>query len=234
MLSFALPSVVLLSIIAASQTGIQAGIGPSVSSPSQSPISICFGESPATAMLADSVLPTISPGFSGCAQENHLPIKLNQTAACVAATTSSDLPEAPGASGGGPNSADGTRDLSGTRFVPPTPPVGRNTTRSWHTLDTKFILLQTLSTVALLLDLETTAQAFEQQPKATELNPLFGAHPTRARLYGIAVPLSAFSFYLSYHYKKMEPSRSVWKVAPGLSIAIHTAAAINNLIVAHR
>jgi hypothetical protein len=48
------------------------------------------------------------------------------------------------------------------------------------------------------------------------------------------VPLSAFSFYLSYHYKKMEPSRSVWKVAPGLSIAIHTAAAINNLIVTHR
>jgi hypothetical protein len=103
-----------------------------------------------------------------------------------------------------------------------------------RTLDGRFILLHTLSTGALFADLETTARALAGQTKATELNGLFGGHPTRARLYGIAVPLDAVSFYLSYRSKKIEPRRNMWKVAPGLSIAVHTAAAINNLIVAHR
>jgi hypothetical protein len=88
--------------------------------------------------------------------------------------------------------------------------------------------------VALVADLETTVHALAGRPKTSELNGLFGAHPTRVRLYGIAVPLDAVSFYLSYRSKKTEPTRGVWKLAPGLSIAVHTAAAINNLIVAHR
>ncbi|MGA8837675.1 MAG: hypothetical protein WCF74_16885 [Candidatus Sulfotelmatobacter sp.] len=118
--------------------------------------------------------------------------------------------------------------------MPPTLAVEQNTNKRWRTLDNKFTLLHTLSTVALVGDLETTVRGLAAQPKATELNPIFGEHPTRARLYGIAVPLNAFSFYLSYHYKKTAPSRSVWKLGPGMSIAVHTAAAINNLIVTHR
>jgi len=149
-------------------------------------------------------------------------------------TAAVNLPEAPGTVGREPATAAATPALRETAFVPPTLAMERNTNKSWHTLDRKFILLHTLSTMALIADLETTARGLARQPKPTELNPLFGSDPTRARLYGIGVPLSAFAFYLSYHSKKIAPRRSVWKVGPELSIAVHSAAAINNLIVTHR
>jgi hypothetical protein len=108
----------------------------------------------------------------------------------------------------------------------------RNTNPNWHTLDSKFILLHTFSTVALIADIVTTAHGLAVQPNAIELNPLLGERPTLARIVGTAVPLHAFSFYLSYRAKKLAPRRNVWTVIPKLSIAIHAAAAINNLIVA--
>jgi hypothetical protein len=149
-------------------------------------------------------------------------------------TTNVNFPEAPSAIWNGPNPTGTTLAPSGTAFVPPTLAIERNTNKSWHTLDRKFILLQTFSTMALLADLETTARGLAQQPRATELNPLFGKDPSRARLYGIAVPLNIFPFYLSYHSKKIAPRRSVWKVGPEMCIAVHTAAAINNVIVTRR
>jgi hypothetical protein len=149
-------------------------------------------------------------------------------------TTAVNLPEAPSAVWNGPNTTETAPAPGGTAFVPPTLAIERNTNKSWHTLDRKFILLHTFSTVALFADLVTTAHGLAEQPNATELNPLFGRRPSLARLYGTALPLHAFAFYLSYHAKKVAPRRSVWKVAPELSIAIHTAAAINNLIVTRR
>ena len=225
--------ILFLSTIATCQTVIQTGVALPDSTRSPNPVLSCYGQTPATAQFADSLLPAASLSLSGCARENHLSSELNPTP-LLPATTSSDLPEAPVAFQGGPSSADGTRDLSGTRFVPPTLVAEPNTNRRGHTVDRNFILLHAFSAAALVADLETTVRSFQGQGKATELNPLFGAHPTRARLYGIAVPINAFSFYLSYHYKKIEPGRSIWKLGPGLTIAVHTAAAINNLIATHR
>jgi hypothetical protein len=99
-------------------------------------------------------------------------------------------------------------------------------------VDRRFIVLHTLSAMALVADVETTVRVLAEQPKANELNPLFGGRPTRARLYGIGLPLNALSFYLSYHYKRMNPNGRVWKLGPGLCIAFHTAAALNNLVTA--
>ncbi len=144
-----------------------------------------------------------------------------------------DLPNAPGASSNGPNAAAGASDHIASRvaFVPS--PVDSNTSQARRILDRQFALLQMFSAAALVTDVETTVH-LAQQPNSAELNPLYGRHPTRGRLYGIAVPLDALSFYMSYHYKKIEPKRSLWKVGPGISIAVHTAAAINNIILAHR
>ncbi len=99
-------------------------------------------------------------------------------------------------------------------------------------MDRKFILLQALSAMALVADVETTVRDLQGQTIG-ELNPLFGQHPTRARLYGMNVPLNILTFYVSYHYKKSQPNRNLWKVAPAVSIAVHTGATVNNLIVAH-
>jgi hypothetical protein len=124
-------------------------------------------------------------------------------------------------------------DTNGILLAPPATAMEPNAYNRGRVLDRKFILLQSLSTVALLADIETTAHAVAAQPRATELNPLFGAHPTRARLYGISVPLNALSFFLSYRAKKAEPKRRLWIIGPGVSIAVHSSAAINNLIAAH-
>jgi hypothetical protein len=214
-LRLALASVWLLSNIAVSQTAKQVGIVPPDS--------------------ATCLSMAASPSLDVCAQEDRFPIKLNQTAKLATAATSSNLPDAPSASWVGPNSTDRSQELlNGTSFVPPTLLLERNTNKSWHTLDTKFIVLQTLSTIALFADIETTTHALAAQPRAIELNPLFGQHPTPARVYGTAIPLHAFAFYLSYRAKKLAPRRNVWTFAPTLLIAVHIAAAINNLIVAHQ
>jgi len=213
-LRLGLAGVLLLSNMAVSQAAKQVGIVPPDSAP--------------------SLDVAASPSLDVRAQENRLPIKLNQTATSTA-NTSLDLPDAPSAFWVGSNSTDRTQErMNGIGFLPPTLLLERNTNKSWHTLDTKFILLQALSTVALFADIQTTTHALAAQPKAIELNPLFGKHPTPARVYGTAVPLHAFAFYQSYRAKKLAPRRNVWKFAPKLSIAVHTAAAINNLIVAHR
>jgi hypothetical protein len=196
MLRLAFVSVLLLSVVAASQTALPVG-------------------TPLPDSLASSTPPSSCPGQSPTAD-------------------SSSLPDAPSASFGSPNKSDRMGDTSGSQMAPTAMAVEPSTNRRPHTLDRKFILLHSLSTVALLTDLETTARGIAATPKAAELNPLFGAHPTRARLYGIAVPLDALSFYLSYRAKKNEPKRSLWIIGPGVSIAVHSAAAINNLIAAHR
>jgi hypothetical protein len=236
--------VLFLSAMSPCQTAIHRGMASPNAELFPSPAWNCFGQSPVTELLENGVPPVANLGLDRCAKKDKSPIDLNQTHGCLAATTSSklsdadlpssDLPEAPTALQGAPSSADGRRDFTVTPVVSPTLAAGRNSTPSGRTMDREFVLLHTLSTVALIADLETTARGFEAQPKATELNPMFGARPTRARLYGIAVPLNALSLYLSYHYKKVEPRRNSWKIGPGVSIAIHTAAVINNLIAVHR
>jgi hypothetical protein len=221
-----------LSTIAACQSATPAGIPSPDSALSANPLLICFGQSPVTALLGDSVPPAGSLGLNGCTPVNHLSLEVNQAPVRQAAANSPDVPEAPSAFH--PSSADEMPEVRETRFVSPTLSVEQNTRSSARTLDGEFTWLHTLSAMALVADLETTARGLEGQAKGSELDPVFGAHPTRARLYGIAVPLNVLSFYLSYHYKKIEPGRSIWKVAPGLSIAVHTGAAINNLIAAQR
>src|ERR1035437_7924463 len=225
-------SLLFLSTMAACQSAMHSPSPSYDSTPPPTPIWSSFGQSPATAWSADGILPAIRLSLSGCAQENNLGAQPNQPASCVAETT--NLPEAPSAFQGGPSKFDSTREDNGTRIVPSTGAVEQDFNRTGRTLDRKFILLHALSAVALVADLETTAYSFRGQAKVTELNPLFGAHPTRARLYGIAVPLNVLSFYVSYRYKKNQPGRSLWKLVPGLSIAAHTAATINNLIATHR
>src|SRR5271168_2962515 len=143
----------------------------------------------------------------GTARPDSVPASIPASSCPSQSSTvaSSSLPDAPSALCGSPNKSDGMSSTSGMLLAPPAMAMEPNANNGGRVLDRKFILLHSLSTVALLADLETTAHAIAAQPKATELNPLFGEHPTRARLYGIAVPLNALSFYLSYRAKKNEP-----------------------------
>jgi hypothetical protein len=152
-----------------------------------------------------------------------------------AAERTDSLPEFPQATSLGWLGSSSTDQDAGERseaqFVPPTFSIEPNAGLRWHTLDSKFITLQALSTMALIADAETTLRGLKQNPEATELNPLFGRHPTPARLFGIAVPLQVFNICFSYHLKKIAPRRSDWKFVPKLSITVHSIAAANNLAV---
>ncbi|MHB8216457.1 MAG: hypothetical protein ACYDDS_10285 [Candidatus Sulfotelmatobacter sp.] len=181
--------------------------------------------------LASVLLFSTGAASQTATQVDHPRPEVDQKADSPIATPSSELPEAPSSIGGSPTSADSAPAMSGTRFVAATAVEEQKRNGNPRVVDSKFILLNALSTLALVADLETTAHDLEGT-RSAELNPLFGQHPSRARLYGVSVPLNVISFYVSYHYKKSQPSRSLWKVGPALSIAVHTAATINNLIVA--
>jgi len=143
-----------------------------------------------------------------------------------------EFPDAPSVGSLGSSSVDqDARDQIAAQFIPTALSIEPNTVQRWHTLDANFIFFQALSTAALIADSETTLRGLKQNPNATELNPLFGKHPTPARLYGIAVPLQVFNVAFSYHLKKVAPRRSEWKFIPKLSIAVHSIAAVNNLVV---
>jgi hypothetical protein len=120
--------------------------------------------------------------------------------------------------------------VSGTHFVAPTFVMEPNNNK-WHTLDRKFILFSVFSTAATIADVETTARGIESNPNATELDPLFGKHPTRARLYGISIPTNSFLIYWSYHFKKIAPRRNAWEGVLKVPIVVHTLAAVNNVVM---
>ncbi len=210
MFRFALASVFLLSLAASSQTA-----RPDLAAPDSTPLPS----------------PTSSHVDAGTTV-NCLADEVKREEVSSVATDFPDLPEAPEQfSRNRPDApGDDTRNVSGTGVAAPI--VEQPTNSSLRTIDRQFILLNALSTGALVADVETTIHAVGEETKASELNPLFGVHPTRARLYGITLPLNALSFYLSYHAKKTMPKRRIWEIGPGLSIAAHTTAAINNLIVA--
>jgi hypothetical protein len=222
-----LASVLLMSVVAAAQATMQVGVSRSDSCIS----SKWLNQSLVDGMLADDVFTPLSLAFD----YDQIPDSLTRNSASAEQATSSNLPGAPSALQSYPENKGNTIDSSATRSQLQSLAQVGATNNSKLTLDRKFILLQTFSTSALVADLETTAHVFAgRQPKAIELDPLFGQHPTRARLYGIGVPLDAFIFYMSYHAKKAASNRRIWEIGPGLSIAVHSAAAINNLIVAQR
>jgi hypothetical protein len=95
-----------------------------------------------------------------------------------------------------------------------------------RTIDRSFILMQAAAIGATMADAETTLYCIHNNT-AREANPLFGATPSRARIYGTIVPITVFLAYLDYRGKKNLP-HSHWKVMPAIAAIAHTAAAINN------
>lgn len=101
------------------------------------------------------------------------------------------------------------------------------------TIDHQFLVLNGLLVISAVADAESTLLC----SRCREINPILGSHPTRQRIYAIGVPLTAFQIYLSYHYKKLSPTRNGvitgWKAFPVAFTAIHGLAAVNNFLVAH-
>jgi hypothetical protein len=96
------------------------------------------------------------------------------------------------------------------------------------TIDRQFLILNAMMVAATVADAETTLNCVSA-PSCQEINPLLGSHPTRGRVYAVGVPLTALAIYLSYHYKRVSPSRAWWKAYPLVLTGVHTFGALNNV-----
>lgn len=82
-------------------------------------------------------------------------------------------------------------------------------TRQWYeqlpvphkTADKAFWVSTLLSVGLTVADAENTKYALGR-PGATESNPLFGKNPSRARMYGIMLPIAGLTSYYSFRYKR--------------------------------
>jgi hypothetical protein len=82
------------------------------------------------------------------------------------------------------------------------------------TADRKFWAMTALSSASTVSDIEVTAHAL-QNPNCVEHNPLFGSHPSRAKMYGVSIPASAAYTMVGYWLKKR--GVKLWAV-PQLSL----------------
>jgi hypothetical protein len=100
--------------------------------------------------------------------------------------------------------------------------------RSPKTWDTSFFLLSGVATALTVADMELTARCTARQT-CSEVNPLYGTNPTRARLYGISLPMLGGQLFLAQWLKHRHPGRKVWMmplIANSASHAVGTATAI--------
>jgi len=92
--------------------------------------------------------------------------------------------------------------------------------------DRQFKMLTALSIAATTADIESTLHCSQS---CREVNPLYGAHPTRARLYGINAPFLVGELMISRMVRKRLPGRKLWMV-PSLSLsASHMFGVASNL-----
>ncbi len=94
--------------------------------------------------------------------------------------------------------------------------------------DRRFVTLAGISLAANIFDLEATART-SSSGRGREMNPLFGARPSRARLYGTALPLWALSLWGSHYYRKHTPESKWWQLPMIVGAVAHAAAGTSNL-----
>jgi hypothetical protein len=98
--------------------------------------------------------------------------------------------------------------------------------------DKKFWTFAAIQLAAATADFETTEAALGHDPRAQEVNPLFGSRPARAKLYGIGMPLTVFQIFLQYRAKEIGQQtgkgRNWWLVGASSVTGFHTFLAIHN------
>mgnify|MGYP001562935864 CR=1 FL=1 len=100
----------------------------------------------------------------------------------------------------------------------------QKTQRVW---DTDFIALHSISAAMTVADLETTRACLRISPRCYEANPIFGKHPSTARLYGTTIPIQAGTVLLSAWIKKQDSGW--WRLTPMLNIGLRSFAVTVNL-----
>jgi|SRR5580704_17114485 hypothetical protein len=104
--------------------------------------------------------------------------------------------------------------------------------------DKKFWVLAGFEVGATVADFETTQWAQRVRPDGGELNPLYGKHPGRARMYGIGVSITGVQILMQFKSKQKAQasgkSGKAWIVGALLNTGVHTFLAVHNGQIAGR
>lgn len=102
----------------------------------------------------------------------------------------------------------------------------------------RFWILAAIQIGATVADGETTQWALRRHPDAREINPLFGPRPDRAKMYGIALSITALQILLQHHAKSISERTgrlpSAWIVGASVNTGLHTFLAVHNARLADR
>jgi hypothetical protein len=101
-------------------------------------------------------------------------------------------------------------------------------------LDRKFFLFAGMAATATILDISTTSQCISKYADCTEGNPLFGLHPSPAKLYGINLSILAGQVFASAWMKRQMPDRKLWMIPAIAATATHAFAAAMNVRTMHQ
>ncbi len=97
------------------------------------------------------------------------------------------------------------------------------------TFDRSFAILAMVSAATMVADIELTANCMRTVVNCRELNPLLGSDPSRARLYGVNVPIYMSGVVLSRMLKRKFPERKLWMM-PLLSLTgTHASGVASNM-----
>ena len=94
-----------------------------------------------------------------------------------------------------------------------TSPVPKERKVADRTVDRKFLILFGMTTALTVADIEL-AQRCMKAGTCHEANFLYGDNPTRARMYGINIPVLGAQMLVSAWLKRRHPERDQWMISP--------------------
>jgi hypothetical protein len=104
--------------------------------------------------------------------------------------------------------------------------------RSFKVADKKFWVLAGLQVGATFADFETTQWAQRVRPDGSELNPLYGRHPGRPRMYSIGMSLTTLQIFVQYKSRARAHEtgklKKAWIAGALVNTGVHTLLAVHN------
>ncbi len=98
--------------------------------------------------------------------------------------------------------------------------------------DRTFKIWMIASFAATVADIEATQHGITAC-NMVETNPLLGQTGSRARMYAVALPITAGYNLLGWHLKRKYPNRKIWMLMPAMNTTVHAGAAAYNWSVCH-
>jgi hypothetical protein len=80
--------------------------------------------------------------------------------------------------------------------------------------DRKFLVLAGIATAATMLDAATTSHCMSTYGDCQEGNPLFGSHPSTAKLYGVSFSVLGGQLLASAWIRHKAPNGKLWMMPP--------------------